>query len=89
MRQADTHIIDPVDSGPRTRSFCTKGITAPGTAYFRLLYTDAVRAVDALRDAPQVDPARIVVSGASQAGGLGLVAALPDVLFMCHFHRVT
>jgi len=32
-----------------------------------------------------VDSARIVVSGASQAGGLGLVAALPDVLFMCHF----
>jgi len=94
----DTPDIDPEGSGPQTPGFCTKGIDDPHKAYFRRLYTDAVRAVDTAASAPQADAGRIVVSGASQAGGLTLivaglhpkvVAAMPDVPFMCHFRRAT
>ena len=44
--------------------------------------TDAVRAVEAARAHPLVDPARIAVNGGSQGGGLALAAAglVPDLL---------
>ena len=94
----NTPDLDPEGSGPQTPGFCTKGIDDPHKAYFRRLYTDAVRAVDAAASAPLVDARRIAVSGGSQAGGLCLaasglnpqiVAAMPDVPFMCHFRRAT
>jgi cephalosporin-C deacetylase len=85
---------DPVD--PQFPGFMTRGVGDPDTYYFRRLITDAVRAVDAARAVPGVDPERIVVCGASQGGGLslaaaglceGLVGALVDVPFLCNFRR--
>ncbi|MFV0127294.1 acetylxylan esterase [Streptomyces sp. HMX112] len=77
--------------------FMTRGIQDPRAHYYRRLITDCVRAVDAARSLPHVDPDRITVQGASQGGGLALAvaglagrdiaAALPDVPFLCHFRR--
>ena len=73
----------------------TKGILDPSTYYYRRLIADAVLAVDAARRHPLIDPARVVVAGTSQGGGLALAAAalarpaaaLVDVPFLCHFRR--
>ena len=74
----------------------TRGILSPETYYYRRLMTDAVRAVEAARKAPGVDPERIAVCGGSQGGGLafaaagladGVGAALVDVPFLCHWQR--
>jgi cephalosporin-C deacetylase len=74
----------------------TKGIADPATYFYRYAYMDCVRAVDFIRTRPEVGP--IIVSGASQGGALtlavtalaqdkGIVAAMPDVPYLCHFRR--
>ena len=87
---------DPHGSGPATPGVMTRGIHAPETYYYRRVFTDAVRAVDATRDLPFVDPERIAVTGGSQGGGIalaagalagGVAAVLPDVAFLCAFRR--
>lgn len=87
---------DPHGSGPAAPGFVTRGIESPETYYYRRVFTDAVRAVDAVRSLPEVDAARVAVTGGSQGGGIalaaaglcdGLVAAMPDVPFLCHFER--
>ncbi len=87
---------DPHGTGASASGFMTRGIDAPETYYYRRVFTDAARAVDAVRTLPQVDPARVAVTGASQGGGIalaagalsdGLVAVMPDVPFLCHFER--
>ncbi|MEV5200374.1 acetylxylan esterase [Streptomyces sp. NPDC053720] len=87
---------DPVGSGPSHAGFMTRGIEDPDTYYYRRVYADAVRAVEAARSHPLADPARTVVSGGSQGGGItlavgGLVPDLAaisvDVPFLCHFGR--
>jgi len=74
----------------------TRGILDPETYYYRRVFTDAVLAIDAVRSLPQVDAARVSVCGGSQGGGIaiaaagladGLVGAMPDVPFLCHFER--
>jgi cephalosporin-C deacetylase len=76
----------------------TRGIFAPETYYYRRLYTDAVRAVEAARSHPFVDPSRVVAYGGSQGGGLtiavaGLVndlaGAIADVPFLQHIRHAT
>jgi cephalosporin-C deacetylase len=76
----------------------TKGILNPQHYYYRRVFTDAARAIDAARSHPAVDASRIAVTGGSQGGGItiaaaGLVpdvtAALPDVPFLCHYRRAT
>ncbi len=76
----------------------TKGILDPHGYYYRRVFTDAVRAVEAVRAHPFVDPARVAVTGGSQGGGIALaVAALvqdlagvaPNVPFLCDFPRAT
>lgn len=94
---SDTPDPDPVPSPQFVGGFMTRGVTDPAHYYYRRLMTDCVRAVDALREHPAVDPDRIVVSGGSQGGGLALAtaalagdavaAALVDVPFLCHFRR--
>lgn len=87
----DTHV-----SGPSTPGFMTRGIEDRADYYYRRVFTDAVRAVDAVRSLPEVDGARVAVTGGSQGGGIslavsglteGLVAVMPDVPFLCHFER--
>ena len=81
---------------PAGAGFMTRGIASAEGYYYRRVFVDAVRAVDAARSHPAVDPARVAVAGVSQGGGIslaaaglceGLVAALPDVPFLCHFRR--
>ncbi|WP_127476844.1 acetylxylan esterase [Microbacterium sulfonylureivorans] len=87
---------DPHGTGPSASGFMTRGIEDPAGYYYRRVYADAVRAVDAVRALPQVDPSRVAVCGGSQGGGIalaaaglseGLVAVMPDVPFLCHFER--
>lgn len=87
---------DPEGSGPSHPGFMTRGIESPDTYYYRRVFTDAVRAIDAVRTMPGIDPARVAVHGGSQGGGIALAAAalVPDVqaacmdvAFLCHFER--
>ncbi|MGW4462665.1 acetylxylan esterase [Micromonospora sp. NPDC004704] len=93
----DTADPDPA-GGPQTPGFMTRGIADPQTYYYRRVFTDAVRAVDAARSHPLVDPDRVVVAGVSQGGGIaiavsglaeGLAGVMPDVPFLCHHRRAT
>jgi len=76
----------------------TKGILDPKHYYYRRVFTDAVRAIEAARSHPEVDTTQIAVTGGSQGGGItiaaaglvpDLVIAMPDVPFLCHFRRAT
>lgn len=87
---------DPHGTGPSVPGFMTRGVESPETYYYRRVFTDAVRAIDAVRSLDIVDASRVSVVGGSQGGGItlaaagladGLVAALPDVPFLCHFER--
>lgn len=87
---------DPVGSGPATPGFVTRGLLDPHEHYYRRVFTDAVRAVEALRAVDGVDASRVAVTGGSQGGGItlavaglvpGLVGVLPDVPFGCHYRR--
>jgi len=75
--QGDTP--DPVGSGPSYPGFLTKGIEHRDDYYYRRVYTDAVRAVDAMRTLEFVD--RVAVLGNSQGAGIALAVAglVPDV----------
>jgi len=83
-------------ANPAYPGFMTQGILSPYSYYYRRLYTDAARAVEAAKSRPDVDPARIAVTGGSQGGGLSIAAAalmpetavcMPDVPFLCHFRQ--
>lgn len=87
---------DPEGSGPSHPGFMTRGIASPDTYYYRRVFTDAVRAVDAVRTMPGIDSSRVAVHGGSQGGGIALAvtglvpdlqAACLDVAFLCHFER--
>ncbi|MFH8391898.1 acetylxylan esterase [Streptomyces sp. NPDC018036] len=89
---------DPVGSAPAFPGYMTRGIEDPETYYYRRLFTDAVRAVEAARSHPLVDAARVAALGGSQGGGItiavgglvpDLVAVAPDVPFLCDFPRAT
>ena len=94
-RSADTN--DPGDSGqPASPGFMTRGIGDPRSYYFTRLFTDTVRAVDAVRQHPDLAGLRIATTGMSQGGGLalaaahlaeGVVAAMPDVPFLAYPRR--
>ncbi|GAB4463615.1 MAG: cephalosporin-C deacetylase [Anaerolineae bacterium] len=88
----------PDGANPFFPGFMTQGILDPKTYYYRRVFTDAVRAVEAACSHPAVDAARVAVTGGSQGGGItvavsGLVpdvaVAMPDVPFLCHFRRAT
>lgn len=85
-------------AGPAHPGSMTRGILDPTAYYYRRLYTDAVRAVDAIRTHPGIDPARVLVAGGSQGGGLALAVAglvpdlagvIADVPFLQHIRRAT
>lgn len=79
-----------------TPGHMTSGILDPKEYFYRRVYADAVRAVEAAAAFELVDERRIVVAGGSQGGGMALAAAslshgvlgaLIDVPFLCHFER--
>lgn len=87
---------DPHGSGPAASGIMTRGIESPVDHYYRRVFTDGARAVDAARTLPGADADRVVVTGGSQGGGItlavsglvsGLAAVMPDVPFLCHFER--
>jgi cephalosporin-C deacetylase len=87
---------DPGGTGAAGAGYMTRGILDPADYYYRRLFTDGVRAVDAVRKLPGIDQARIFAAGVSQGGGVaiavaalvpGLAAALVDVPFLCHYRR--
>ncbi|MEV6162476.1 acetylxylan esterase [Streptomyces sp. NPDC052052] len=87
---------DPVGSAPSYPGFMTRGIEDPHAFYYRRVFTDAVRAVEAARSHPLVDAARTAAVGRSQGGGItlavgglipDLAAIAPDVPFLCDFPR--
>lgn len=100
-RSGDTP--DPGVGGPHLGGHLTLGIDSPDTYYYRRLFTDAVRAVQAAQSHPAVDPSRVILSGGSQGGGIALaaaaltptvleqapVAAIIDVPFLAHIRRAT
>ncbi len=100
-RSGDTP--DPGVSGPFAGGHLTLGIDSPETYYYRRLYTDAVRAVEAAQSHPFVDASRVLISGGSQGGAIALasaalsptvlehapLAAIVDVPFMSHIRRAT
>lgn len=87
---------DPHGSGPAMPGFMTRGILDPETYYYRRVFTDGVRLVDAVRELPFVDGSRVAVTGGSQGGGIAIAVAslvpdlrgaMPDVPFLCDFPR--
>ena len=85
-------------SNPQYPGFMTRGILDPKTYFYRRVFTDGVRAVEAARSHPAVDGSRVAVTGGSQGGGItiavsglepGVAAAMPDVPYLCHFRRAT
>ncbi|MAT17758.1 MAG: acetylesterase [Leifsonia sp.] len=87
---------DSAVAGPQIPGFMSRGVDSRETYYYRRVFTDAVRAVDAVRSLEVVDSSRVAVTGGSQGGGItlavaalveGLVAAVPHVPFLCDFPR--
>lgn len=85
---------DPHGSGPASAGWMSRGIASPEEYYYRRVFTDAVRLVDAVRTFDFVDETRIAITGGSQGGGIalavaglvpGLRAVMPDVPFLCDF----
>ncbi len=92
----DTADLYGKGGNPSTTGFMTQGILEPEHYYFRRVFIDAVRAIEAACSYPYVDSNRICVTGSSQGGGItiavaGLVPeiniAMPDVPFLCHYRR--
>ncbi|MCR2824843.1 acetylxylan esterase [Microbacterium sp. zg.Y909] len=91
------HTADPHGAGPSSAGFLTRGIDDPRTYYYRRVFTDAVRAVDATRTLAEIDATRVAVTGNSQGGAIaiaaaglsqGLAAALPTAPILCDLPRV-
>ena len=89
---------DPDGSGPAHPGVMTRGIDSRETYYYRRVFADAVRAVEAARELDVVDASRVSVVGGSQGGGIALAVAglVPDlaavaayVPFLCDFRRAT
>ena len=81
---------------PFGEGYMTRGVLSPETYYFRRLYSDAVRFVEAIQTCEWIDPARITLEGISAGGVTALAvcafvpeiqAAMFDVPFGCHFRR--
>lgn len=94
--QGETPDLDGEATGGQYPGFMTRGILDQHSYYYRRVYCDAVRAVEAVKTHPLVDSQRVALRGGSQGGGIaiavaGLMAdicvALVDVPFLCHMRR--
>jgi cephalosporin-C deacetylase len=97
-RSGDTPDLETDGGNPQIPGFMTRGVLDPHTYFYRRVFADAVRAVEAARSHPAVDAARTAVVGGSQGGGIALAAAglipdlaavMPDVPFLCHIRHAT
>ncbi len=95
-RSGDTPDLEPEGSNAQSPGFMTRGILKPHTYYYRRVFTDAVRAIEAAQAHPAVDGSRMAATGGSQGGGITLAvsalvpalsAVMPDVPFLCHYRR--
>jgi len=96
----DTPDPHPSAGGINYAGLMTRGAGHQDDYYFRRVYVDAFRAVEAAQSHPAVDPSKVVLAGISQGGGItvaaaglvagrldGVIAALPDVPFLQDFPR--
>ena len=96
----DTPDPHPSAGGINYAGLMTRGADHQDNYYFRRVYVDAFRAVEAAQNHPAVDPSKVVLTGVSQGGGItvaaagltagrldGVIAALPDVPFLQDFPR--
>ena len=97
-RQGDTPDLQPDGSSTHYPGFMTMGVLDPKTYYYRRVFADGARALEAARSHPAVDAGRIAVTGGSQGGGIALAVSglepsiqvtMPDVPFLCHYRRAT
>ena len=97
-RTGDTPDHELEAGNPQYPGFMTRGILDPRTYYYRRVFTDGVRAVEAALSHEAVDVNRIAVTGASQGGGIAIAVAalepvvtvcMPDVPFLCQYRRAT
>jgi cephalosporin-C deacetylase len=97
-QKGDTPDPEADGANPHYPGFMTRGVLSRDTYYYRRVFTDAVRAVEAAVSHPAVDADRIAVTGGSQGGGISIAAAglsphvkvcMPDVPFLCHYQRAT
>jgi cephalosporin-C deacetylase len=96
--RGDTPDPEPADTNPHHPGFMTRGIRNKHSYYYRRVFCDAVRAIEAARSHIDVDATRIAVTGGSQGGGIAIAAAglttdvnvaMPDVPFLCHYRRAS
>jgi cephalosporin-C deacetylase len=89
---------DPNVGAPAQPGVMTRGVLHRDEYYYRRLFTDAARAIDAVRSLSMVDADRVAVAGASQGGGISIAAAaltpdlagaVIDVPFLCDIRRAT
>jgi cephalosporin-C deacetylase len=97
-QKGDTPDPEPEGSNPHYPGFMTRGVLDPKTYYYRRVFTDGVRAVEAAKTNPAVDVERVAVTGGSQGGGITIAVGglepsvkvvMPDVPFLCHYRRAT
>lgn len=83
-------------TGGHVTGWMTLGIMDPEEYYYRGVYMDCARALDAVASRPEVDAGRIGVMGMSQGGGLTLavaalderpVLAMSEMPYLCHYQR--
>ncbi|WP_313539601.1 acetylxylan esterase [Leifsonia aquatica] len=75
-------IVNTHGQGGGSAGHLLDGIQDAERSYYRGVFVDAARAVEALRGLDEVDPARVAMIGNSQGGGiaLGVGALVPDLV---------
>ncbi|MBO9600050.1 MAG: acetylxylan esterase [Cohnella sp.] len=73
-QNGETGNLLPQEHG-MAKGWITQGILHRDTCYYKAITIDALKALDWASEQPEVDPSRICVQGASQGGGLALIAA--------------
>lgn len=92
--------IDPEGYGVHADGFLTKGILDKNDYYYKRVFIDALKAVEAVRE--HQSTYKIVINGSSQGGGISLAACalselsnikidamMADVPFLCDYKRAS